>query len=307
VSENLINAFKTSLACIIGFIFAHLFNLHSSQWMIITTLVVMSSQTYIGGALQKSYLRFIGTFFGAFIAIITLFFYKENNYVLYTVIILSVFCFTYTAKFWSGSEQAFTLGAVTVAIILLSPEPNIHTALIRFFEILLGIIIALSVHILIFPMSATRKLNHLISDNFSHTLAYFKSITERNSDKNDEFEKLIMSNFIITQKLFTESKTELIAKKKKRYNEIIFHQKRLFRAISLLDPYLKKKPIKLENINQEYPLISEMITKLSQGVLVSKKENAKISEELLHDSQISDKHYLIQYILREIKALLKLV
>lgn len=224
ISEHFINAFKTVLACSIGFSAIHLLKLPSSQWVIITILIVMTAQIHFGGAVQKAYLRLLGTVVGALIAGAALYFFNADNiFAISSIILISAFMFSFLGGLSPAMGQSMTLGSVTVPIILLSPNVTLSFAFLRMGEILLGIFIALFINLLVFPLHAKHKLNALLIKNMKELKNY-----------NSNSEKIMMDNFARAQQLLEDASREP-GVNKKHYHAILLHQKRLFRAVSLLE------------------------------------------------------------------------
>jgi uncharacterized membrane protein YccC len=235
ISDGLINAFKTALACLIGFGVIHLLKF-PGQWVIITILVVMTTQIHFGSALQKAYLRLLGTFTGAVVAAGTLYFFQNNFTVIYGVIILSAFLFSYVGSRSQAMGQAMTLGSVTVPIILLSPHANLFIAYSRAGEIILGIFIAILVNVLIFPIHAKHKFEKVLMNNMKFLKDYYAAAITSDHPKCGILEKIMMSNFALAQQLLNDAKREP-GVNEGHYKNILLHQKRLFRAVSLLEHF----------------------------------------------------------------------
>ena len=78
-----INALKAAIAAglayIVGLCLGWLLGIGQMYlWMVITVLVVMSTQLNLGGALDRALMRFLGTIVGAFIAIILTALFQKN-------------------------------------------------------------------------------------------------------------------------------------------------------------------------------------------------------------------------------------
>ncbi|HEV2614809.1 MAG TPA: FUSC family protein [Gammaproteobacteria bacterium] len=225
ITDHFINAFKTALACLLGFIVIRFLPTASSQWVIITIIVVMSAQIHFGSALQKAYLRLLGTVAGALIAGATLYFFKTDNFMIISaVIILSAFLFSLLGGISVAMGQSMTLGSVTVPIILLTPHVTLWAAYFRMSEILLGIVIAILVNLFVFPLHAKHKLDKLLIKNMGILKNYHLNHTKS--------EKIMMENFTEAELLLADAKREF-GVNEQHYHDIILHQKRLFRAISL--------------------------------------------------------------------------
>jgi uncharacterized membrane protein YccC len=156
--ERLIHSIKTVIACLIGFLVTRIIGFPADQWIVITILVVMCAQLYVGSMLQKAYLRFLGTVIGCLVATITLLTVGETNVAIATTIGLSSFFFSYLATGQESLSYAGTLGAVTTAIIMLGQQPTVMLAGERFLEISLGILIATIISQFVLPIHARAHL-----------------------------------------------------------------------------------------------------------------------------------------------------
>ena len=126
----LINAFKASIASLIGYVIGHYLgnSLGISQmygWIVVTILVIMSSQPNLGGAIDKALMRFIATTIAATIAIIIIFFMHHYQLI---QLIMSL-CLILIGVFIANSIPKYTyagvLGAITIAITMFGQEVTV--------------------------------------------------------------------------------------------------------------------------------------------------------------------------------------
>ncbi len=164
---RLLNAFKTMLAVLIGYLVGltlqYLKLAPMGQWVIITILVVMAAQPNLGGALKKSTMRFVGSILGVIIALTCLALFNNNELANLIVLLLSTLVFVYFASSQSESSYAGVIGSITVAIVLLHDGASIHYGFSRGVEIIMGIIIAVIVTRYIFPIRAEHRLYNVIA------------------------------------------------------------------------------------------------------------------------------------------------
>lgn len=163
-SNRAINSFKTAIACLIGYLLYIFTPLPQAQWIVITILVVMSAEATLGGLLIKSYMRFWGTVAGAAIAIFALLLGGNSFYWIALILFFSTLCFAYVAGSSGDASVAGVLGAVTIVMILLSPNPTLSLAGIRSLEIILGILISFLVSKFIYPVHAHTMLMRSFAD-----------------------------------------------------------------------------------------------------------------------------------------------
>lgn len=213
---RLTHSIKTALACLLGFIVASFMHFRVDQWIIITTLVVMCGQPNVGGMMQKSYMRFLGTITGTVIAIATLFLFSDNNTANITAVILSAILFSFIATSNKSYSEAGTLGAVTVTIILIGQNPTLSSGLERFLEISLGILIAALVSQFILPLHAGNLLRCNQAETIRKLRTFYMAIFSNHlTGEAGELRNLdeeISKSLIIQRKLAAEAKREHFSK-----------------------------------------------------------------------------------------------
>lgn len=214
------HSFKTAIACLFGLGLEWYFRWSSGQWVPITIMVVMSAQPHFGGAVQKSYMRFLGTIAGVMIALLTLLVLRDNTTAIFVVVFLSCVFFTYIASVGDNNiSYAGTLGGVTVILTLTATEVTPQLALERGGYIVIGIVIALLVSRFIFPIHAReslrfgvavvlRQLQRMYFETISHT------VTELvlNDELNAAYKKIVDQ----TQLLEEAKRWKFIFQKKTR-------------------------------------------------------------------------------------------
>ena len=244
-SDRLVHSLKTAIALLFGLLISYLFKLPlQGRWVVITILVVMCAQSRVGAILQKSYMRFLGTVIGASVASLTLWLVYPN--VAFTILILCVATavFSYIADSPSTWSEAGPLGAVTLIIIVISPDPNFYTVMSRFLEINLGIIIALLVSRFIWPLHSRTQLRYILIDTLQNLKALAQKLEEltfTNSDDNNTkpqeiFENKILNNIGIQKKLFKEVMSESFGRSNldETFKNILDAEREILRCITLM-------------------------------------------------------------------------
>lgn len=174
-SERLIHSIKTTIACTCGILLASIVGrVAAAQWIVITIIVVMCAQIYVGSVLNKAYVRFLGTFIGCLLAIFVLIIFGHNDITILATVGIASFIFSYIA---SGTNESMmyagTLGAVTTTIIMLGQHPTITYAIERFSEISIGILIATLVSQFILPIHARSHLQATQAKTFKKLTEYY--------------------------------------------------------------------------------------------------------------------------------------
>lgn len=222
--ERLIHSLKTAIACLFGFLIAKLIGFTGGMWIVVTIIVVMCAQIYVGSVLLKSYMRFIGTLIGCIFATITLLTVGLSSIAIVITICLSSFIFSYIATTKEILVYAGTLGAATTAIILMNPEPTVNIAAQRFFEISTGILIATLTSQFILPIHARTHLKRNQANTLKQLREYYKCHiitpkTEREELEDDDEE--IVSSLAKQRQLAKDAKREPFGA---RFNPEVFLQ-----------------------------------------------------------------------------------
>lgn len=242
-SDRFVHSLKTAIALLFGLLISYLFKLPlQGRWVVITILVVMCAQSRVGAILQKSYMRFLGTIIGASVASLTLWLVYPN--VAFTILILCVATavFSYIADSPSTWSEAGPLGAVTLIIIVISPNPNFYTVMSRFSEINLGIIIALLVSRFIWPLHSRTQLRYILIDTLQNLKALdqkLEEFTSTNKDNNgpqEIFENKILNNIGVQKKLFKEVMSESFGRSNlgETFKNILDAEREILRCITLI-------------------------------------------------------------------------
>lgn len=338
-----IHSFKTAIACILGLALFRYFDLPSGQWIPITIIVVMSAQSHFGAALQKAYMRFLGTLGGVLTALFTFYFFGNNIYAMFIVIFFACILFTYIASAGGNISYAGTLGGVTTVLALASPGSDSHLAIIRGFCIVIGIIIALFVSRLIFPIHARDQLRYSIAENLRNFRKLIFNIAQSNFDilpKEDQSIKLDLTEKIAEQPQLIEEASigshHFSRYKKKLYIDVMNCERRLNRLINFLyrssgnikySEYILHKTFDLEQMQSaiEFSLddlaesfeknilpqhIKEIETaakKLNQIIKGLPKNEASVKEDA---QKLLEEHsylYFLEQIINEIELMQSLV
>jgi Fusaric acid resistance protein family len=290
-NDRLVHSLKTAVALLLSLLISYLFKLPlQGRWVVITILVVMCAQSRVGAILQKSYMRILGTIMGASIASLTLWLIYPN--VTFTILILcmATAVFSYIADSPSALSEAGPLGAVTLIIILISPNPNFYTVMSRFLEINLGIIIALLVSRFIWPLHSRTKLRYILIDtlqNFKNLAQKLEEFTHANDDSTKKppefFENRILNNIGIQKKLFKEVMSESFGRSNlgETFKSILDGEREILRCITLMRNALMNfsdQDILIFSQHVEVQKIYQIIQDLFQKNIDSLKDKDKEQE-----------------------------
>ncbi len=260
--DRLINSTKTAIACLIGYAITYFFQMPMGAWILITIIVVMSNQINVGGVVMKSSMQLLGTMTGTLVSILILFLFGDHTLPITITLFFSIFIFSYLASSQKEMGIAGLLGATTVIITLLSPNPTYETALLRFLEISIGILLAFVISKFFFPIHAYQK----IYDSIAKTMACYSQLyealweknhieaTENNVDHDSfsDIETQIISVFATQRKLIREAASELTFKavNQATYSKILTSQRETFRYICLMHQAVLKIQFTPEQMQQ---------------------------------------------------------
>jgi uncharacterized membrane protein YccC len=253
-TERLIHSLKTAIACCSAYLFAVAIG-HTDQWIIISVIVVMCAQIYVGSIMQKSYLRLLGTLMGCLAAIITIYFFNTSFLAILITIAIASFVFSFIATSSDNLSQMGTLGAVTTVIILFGTPPTIHLALIRLMEISFGIVVAAAVSQFIFPIHARTHLRRSQASTLGQIRDFYQSaiinrFSNTSSQGSNELDEIIIKSMLKQRQLAKDAAPELMGKRfdPSHFARSLYCEREILRAINFMDMALSR----IESIHSIY-------------------------------------------------------
>lgn len=289
VVERLLHSLKTAIAVGIACLLVWLTGRQADQWVVISVIVVMCGQIYVGSIMQKAYYRLFGTLVGCLAAALTLHFLPNSYFAILVTIALVSSVFSYVATSYENLNQMGTLGAVTTVIVLFSTPPSVSFAFTRFLEISLGIMIATLVSQFIFPINARTHLRRSQAATVSQIRDYYTAVvtnrfrtdTHINSSDLDEG---IIATLLKQRQLAKESARELIGKRfdPAHFAHSLYCEREILRAINFMDMALGKIGEIKEIFNTQNPLdpfnnaVTEALEILARVLKTNKVGNAHI-------------------------------
>lgn len=189
--ERLIHSIKTVIAVILGFAAVKFIGTQTAQWILISIVVVMCAQLYVGSVFGKAFLRLLGTAMGCVIGSLTIFFLGTSDASALTGLAVAGFFFSYLSTSSENLTYAGTLGAATAVIILINNDPTIDLALERFLEISIGILIAAFVSQFVLPIHAKHHLRHTQAKTLKLLAEYYQlCMLKEKKEESAAFEEL---------------------------------------------------------------------------------------------------------------------
>tara|TARA_Y100000588_G_scaffold366831_1_gene432952 strand:- start:3794 stop:4837 length:1044 start_codon:yes stop_codon:yes gene_type:complete len=294
--QKTIRTLRLSLTCILLFFVTWYYQVPESVWSLITVFTVMYEYSTVGGVLTKGILRLTGTFLSAVYGLTIVYFCANNPIINMMALIPGLFLYAY--YFMSGDRTYISIiGAITLVIVLFNYN-DIDTAVLRVFNVMIGIASSLFMIRFFYPQYARNKvldiqlmlieqLASLITDylNSSNTLSAVKL-------KYPDYEQNILNAFSLYNRYIGEAKIETY-----KTPEFIVHSegamlqyKQLFRLISVLLCYLandaiREDPWVFHEVEKLLWNLESLQQKLRRQVVI-KKDAELMPDEIDEDNAI---------------------
>lgn len=246
-TERLIHSLKTAIACSGAYLLARAVGQPADQWIVISVLVVMTAQIYVGSIIQKSWLRLLGTLMGCLVATASIILFQHSFVVTLATIAFASFLFSFIATSSENLMQMGTLGAVTTVIILFGNPPNLSLAVMRFIEISIGIVIAALVSQFIFPIHARTHLRRAQAAALTQIRDYYAAAMINRFAKSSqidysELDETIIKSLLKQRQLAKDCAPELIGKRfdPEHFAHSLYCEREMLRAINFMDMALSK-------------------------------------------------------------------
>lgn len=153
---KVIRTLRLSLTCIFLFLITWYFQVPESGWALVTIWFVMYEYNTVGGVLAKSILRLTGTSLSAIYGLIVIYYCGNNPIINMLALIPGLFIYSY---FFMGGTKTYigTIGAVTLTIVLLNYN-DVDAAIIRVFDVFLGILASMFMIRFFYPQYAKDQI-----------------------------------------------------------------------------------------------------------------------------------------------------
>jgi len=261
-----IRTLRLSLTCIILFFITWYYQVPESAWCLITIWFVMYEYTTIGGVFTKSLYRFTGTFLSSVYALLIIYFCQNNIVMNLLALAPGVFLYSY---FFMDDERSYIaiIGCVTLTIVLFNYN-RIDLALIRTFNIMLGIGGSLFMIRFFYPQYARDQLIKVQSQLVDLLSKMIKNYIDTSKPlvamkKNyGQYEREIIHQAVVFHRLVGEAKLETKATPLyTTYHDKAFeHIGHVFRLTSVLVNYVITDKIRFDPwvIEQTQLLLSDL-------------------------------------------------
>jgi len=307
-NERFIHSAKTALACLVGFIIANHMHFQATQWIIITTLVVMAAQMNVGSMIQKSYMRFLGTLTGSLVAILTLKLFGNDPLINLCVVLIAAMFFSFIATSQKSYNESGTLGAVTVTIILFGQNPTVLTGIERFLEISLGILIAAIISQFILPVHAKHLLRRTQATTIKKIQVFYQDLFSKTPSSDNvnvlsNLDEQIVKSLVLQRKLAGEARREKLGKSFNidYFQQSLWCEKDIIRSIVFMFyAYQKIAELKLIEENKHFlhdfdQQVADLLQAMYQGVENNKALEKKLLPNINRLKQIFSDVSSLQY------------
>ncbi|WP_025822190.1 FUSC family protein [Shewanella marina] len=221
---RIIHALKLGIALFIAASINYFFKLPHFIWSMVTIVIIMMSLPQVGGAIEKSLQRAVGTTLGAAYGVLLIALFHEYWAVM-GFLIIGVMSISYICS--GRYSYAYLVAGFTMIIVIGDANHDTSEAIWRTTNILLGCVIAMVVSLLVLPIKAKQDWR----SQFSNAIG-------------------MMSNLLA---LHIQAKPEYVQENQKALEKVmkaVLDQKKLFFSLEWESTTLKRHKIELEKLVQ---------------------------------------------------------
>ena len=171
-----IRAARIILANLILYLLTWYFQIPEPEWGLITIWFIMYDYTFVGGVWIKSCYRFLGTLISAIYGLLIIYFFYNNVVINMLAFIPPIFIYAY---FFMDTERSYIalIGGVTLSIVLLNHN-DIGAAILRVFNVILGIIMSMFMIGFFYPQYAKDAIIKNQLDVLSQMVKTFDAVLD---------------------------------------------------------------------------------------------------------------------------------
>lgn len=264
--EKIVRATRLSLAMLISVIYTNYVGISEGIAVTMTCAILLYDNPTVGGTINKSRLRFLGTFIGFAFAMIFIIGFTNNLIINLIGIVLGAF----VAAYWFMDNKFSYIGIMICATVpmLLINNGDINGAFLRVLCISLGVIIAYILICFFYPDYARNRILVSIKNTVNELQAILLTIKESN-------------NYIDIEKIYLLNEANIIkefAKIVRWHNELIYETKKSPQySISTFAIY--------SHLRHIYHLISVMVFHLESNTIKDYKTQVLV-QNILEQSQM---------------------
>lgn len=171
-------AAQSALACVIALVIVLIYRLPHGYWTLVTIIVL--TQPNVGASISKGVLRIIGTVAGAAVGVLLL------QLVQQPVPFVALLSFVIVVSSYCGAGRvapyAFAIFGITTIIVAMSgfldPTVGVSIAVQRSAEVAIGIVVALFVTMVVWPIRAADELPRRLAATVRACASLFGTVTD---------------------------------------------------------------------------------------------------------------------------------
>ncbi|WP_346237671.1 FUSC family membrane protein [Niabella insulamsoli] len=172
-SNSFRHALRVTLACVLGFIVAHLLQLQFSYWVLLTIIVILKPTYSVSR--QRNYHRLIGTFVGALGGLGLLFLLPTQNGKFIAMIILMIITYSFMRTKYLVSV-IFMTAFIMIFFYLLNSHTFYEIFKSRLIDTSVGSIIAFIAAYILVPSWEKTQINTYITNALKASKHYFNTV-----------------------------------------------------------------------------------------------------------------------------------
>lgn len=157
------SSFKIALACWVSFLLEKGLHLPLGPLVVISTLLVMIRHEDFGSVLKKSYIRLVGSLAGGLLALLALTLWTRSLWIEGALFGLAMLGFALLMNLSKKYQTGGVFGALAFISSVMSHNPGLQSVGLRLLEILIGILVALAISRLVFPLHSKEQLKTMLS------------------------------------------------------------------------------------------------------------------------------------------------
>lgn len=308
--QIIIRALRLSFTCILLFFFTWYYQVPESAWALITIWFVMFEYHTVGGVITKCLYRATGTILSALYGILLIYFCHNNAVINILALTPAVLLYCY---YFMDSEKAYIaiIGSVTLTIVLLNYN-RVDLAILRVFNIVLGIVFSMLMIRFFYPQYARDSLLKTQSSLILLLLKIMRSYLdeslplEKIKKETFKIEQDIVALYPTINRLLHEAKIETIKSPIYiTYNQSLFeHIRHIFRLTSFITNYIATEEIRSNKAmqrNYEFLLAKLEAAQIKLDSGLEKPSPPILSvKETMEMSTLSSKNKFIKTVFEEL-------
>lgn len=228
--QHIQHAFKTGLACLASLWISYMLGSPYGLWAVVSSIIAMQGRS-VADSIQASLLRFSGMGAGAVVGLLLLLIVPKEPITMGVV----TFLITTLCAYWTRHGAFFMLASIAACIVVLAGSiqtttiPPLVFAITLVWEVTLGVVVAMIVSILLWPLKLADRLRADVTVQFERCAELLDMVVNAYLDGQQH----LSDNMIVALNLQTWGNHERITKVR-RLEYHIFHDEHRGLALQVL-------------------------------------------------------------------------